>query len=333
MPGGGNSPNPGGGLPTSYELLASDDTLFIIGNSPLSANGSELWMSDGTAAGTTDVGSLSQPILDETAVGSTLFFSSSDGRGTELWSAQLSSTPTPPPKTTPTDTATPTSTPTATSPSPAPTATAAPRSTAAPAPTPTPTPAPTIIGERAIFHRKVNKHGKPVGKAVLKGFSLEFSRPMATSVLNAADYQLEEVRAKAAGKSKLVHLRAVGLTVSYDTSSNTATINVAGKHSFPKGGVLAVNTAVASAAGKPLGGSSTFAISREVRQLGQPDGERKIHPFGEVVMSRFGRRSDLRGRADRAAQVERIRVHCRRPGTADHDVRDDGNSSGHQSAR
>ena len=72
----------------------------------------------------------------------------------------------------------------------------------------------------------------------------------------------------AAGKSKLEHLRGVGLTVSYDTSSNTVTVNFAGKHSFPKGGVLAVNTAVASAAGKSLGGSSTFAISPGGKNIG-----------------------------------------------------------------
>jgi hypothetical protein len=103
---------------------------------------------------------------------------------------------------------------------------------------------------------------------VLTGFALEFSRPMAASVLNATEYQLEEVQAKAAGKSKAVHLKAVGLTVSYDTSSNTATVSVAGKHAFPKGGVLAVNTAVASAAGKSLGGSSTFVIAKGGKSIG-----------------------------------------------------------------
>jgi hypothetical protein len=56
--------------------------------------------------------------------------------------------------------------------------------------------------------------------------------------------------------------------VSYDTSSNTATVNVAGKHSFPKGGVLAINTAVASAAGKSLAGSTTFAISKGGKDIG-----------------------------------------------------------------
>ena len=86
--------------------------------------------------------------------------------------------------------------------------------------------------------------------------------------MNAVDYQLEELQAKAAGKSKLAHLKGVGLTVSYDTSSNTATVIIAGKHSFPKGGVLAVNTAVASASGKSLGGSSTFVISKGGERIG-----------------------------------------------------------------
>jgi hypothetical protein len=103
---------------------------------------------------------------------------------------------------------------------------------------------------------------------VLKGFALQFSRPMASSVANAVEYQLEEVRAKANVRSKLEHMRGVGLTVSYEASSNTVTVNLAGKHSFPKGGVLAVNTAVASAAGESLGGSSTFAISKGGKNIG-----------------------------------------------------------------
>jgi hypothetical protein len=106
----------------------------------------------------------------------------------------------------------------------------------------------------------VNKKGKPVGKAVLSGFALQFSRPMSSSVGNVADYQLDEVR-MAAGRSKLAKLKAVGLTVSYDASSSTVTLDLAGKHAFLQGGVLSVNTAAASAAGKSLGGSHTFTIS------------------------------------------------------------------------
>ena len=56
--------------------------------------------------------------------------------------------------------------------------------------------------------------------------------------------------------------------MSYDTSSNTVTVNLAGKHAFSKGGVLTVNTAVASAAGKSLGGNSTFTIAPGGKAIG-----------------------------------------------------------------
>ena len=42
--------------------------------------------------------------------------------------------------------------------------------------TPPPVP-PVIIGEQAVFKRKLNKKGKPTGKAVLAGFALEFKAP------------------------------------------------------------------------------------------------------------------------------------------------------------
>ena len=107
----------------------------------------------------------------------------------------------------------------------------------------------------------MNERGKPVGKSVLTGFTLEFSRPMSASVLNAANYQLEEARSKAAGKHSAARLKAVGTTETYDTSNNTVTVNIAGNQRFAKGGVLTVNPAVASVAGKSLGGSHTFTIS------------------------------------------------------------------------
>jgi ELWxxDGT repeat protein len=281
-PGGGYPGYPGGGPPTSIpggglfsndQLVASNNRLFVAhgnGSSPL---GLELWESDGTKAGTTDVGNLPQTGYNFAAVGSTLFFTASDGRGTELWSASQMQPPPPPPPpitppktppTTPTSppvgspTSSPTSTPaTPTSPSPAPTTSPAP----APKPTQAPTPVPTIVGEHAVFLRKTNKKGKPIGKAVLAGFALQFSRPMSASAANAADYQLAEVRGKGAGKNKAAHLTPVGITVSYDAASETVTLDVAGKHSFSKGGVLAVNTAITSALGKSLGGASTFVIS------------------------------------------------------------------------
>jgi hypothetical protein len=90
---------------------------------------------------------------------------------------------------------------------------------------------------------------------------------MASSAGNAANYQLEVVQAKA-GKHKLEKLRAVGLTVSYDASTDTATVDLAGKQSFAKGGVLTVSAAIASAAGTSLAGSNTFAIASGGRNIG-----------------------------------------------------------------
>ena len=107
----------------------------------------------------------------------------------------------------------------------------------------------------------MNERGKPVGKSVLTGFTLEFSRPMNASVLNAANYQLEEARSKAAGRHSAARLKAVGTTETYDTSNNTVTVTIAGNQPFAKGGVLTVTPAIASAAGKSLTGNSAFTIS------------------------------------------------------------------------
>jgi ELWxxDGT repeat protein len=240
--GGRPASNPGGGSSYHDQLVASESTLFIVGGNPSSPSGPDLWESDGTAAGTTDLGSLPQNPSNLTADGATLFFTATHDQATELWYAKSSPTPTPTPTPTP-------------------------KPPSSPSPAPTPPPAPTIIGEQAVFQRRLNKRGKPVGKAVLTGFALEFSRPMSASVLNAADYQLEEVR-KVGGRSKLAKVKPVGLTVSYDTSSSTVTVEIAGKQPFAKGGVLTVNTAVASAAGKSLAGNSAFTISPGGKTIG-----------------------------------------------------------------
>ncbi len=50
-----------------------------------------------------------------------------------------------------------------------------PTSTSKPTPTPTQT---VIIGEQAIVQRKLNKKGKPTGKAILGGFMLDYSVPL-----------------------------------------------------------------------------------------------------------------------------------------------------------
>ncbi len=78
-------------------------------------------------------------------------------------------------------------------PSPTPTSPHSPTSTPTPTPTPIPTPAPTpiptqtaIVGEQPLFQRKLNRKGKPVGKAVLTGFAFKFAAALDASATNAA---------------------------------------------------------------------------------------------------------------------------------------------------
>ena len=222
--------------PSPSAVVSGNQLFFAASSSSSSSN--VLWQSDGTAAGTEALASIPQSATNLTADGNTLFFPASDDRGNELWSAQLTQTPTPTPTPTPAPTtppaptATPTPTPTpivvskptvpptlsSTPTTPTPTPTTTPAST----PTPAPTPTSVVIGEQPIFHRRLNKRGKPSGRAVLAGFTLEFSRPMAASAGSAADYQVEKVRAKAT-RGKLEQLGGVGFRVTYDTSNNTAT--------------------------------------------------------------------------------------------------------------
>ncbi len=59
-----------------------------------------------------------------------------------------------------------------------------------------PTPA-VVVGEQPVFLRKLNKRGKPVGKAVLAGFTLEFGTPLnATAAIDPANYQVATVTTK-----------------------------------------------------------------------------------------------------------------------------------------
>ncbi|MGP0063713.1 MAG: ELWxxDGT repeat protein [Isosphaeraceae bacterium] len=249
--------------------MVSANQLFFAGSSSSPSSG-PLWQSDGTASGTQTLASLPQSATNLTLDGNTLFFTASDDRGTELWSAQLpqTPTPTPPPASTvnpivesnPTVPSTPTPTPTKFS---IPT----PNSTPVPTSTPAPTPTSIIMSEQPTFRRRLNKRGKPTGRPELAGFSLKFSRPMAPSAGNAANYEVYQMPAKGT-KGKLEKLAGVSFTVTYNTSTNTATLNLASGQTFPRGGLLTVSTAVAGAAGESLSGDHTFTISKGAKAIG-----------------------------------------------------------------
>jgi len=145
---------------------------------------------------------------------------------------------------------------------PAPTPTASPTST----PSPTSSPPPVIIGEQPLLERKTNKKGKPAGKPVLQGFTLEFSRPMGTSAGDSLDYSLERIVARAT-KKKPAKLRNVGFAVAYSPSDDTVTVNVAGNQAFQSGGLLTVSDAVSSADGVTLSGNHAFAIGKRAKSI------------------------------------------------------------------
>ena len=70
---------------------------------------------------------------------------------------------------------------------------------------------PVIISEQVVMHRKTNKKGKPVGKATLAGFQLNFSTAMNSATTgNAANYQVDTVTIKKVKKSRVTVLKPCG---------------------------------------------------------------------------------------------------------------------------
>ena len=129
-------------------------------------------------------------------------------------------------------------------------------------PTPTPTPTPTIIGEQVVMMQKKNKKGKPVGKPVLLGFTLDYSTAMnpATAGLTA-NYQVASTTTKRVKKNIVTVFKPVALTAAYNPSNNSVTLSIQGKPTFAKGGQIKViyspPSGVSSEAGIPLDASDT----------------------------------------------------------------------------
>jgi hypothetical protein len=138
---------------------------------------------------------------------------------------------------------------------------------------PPPPVAPTIIGEKALFTRKTNKKGKPVGSAFLSGFSLQFSEPLnLASAKNAGNYQLDTITTKKVKKKVTTILHPfTQFTVSYVAATDTVDLTLLGKPTFPTGGQLTVvNRApggVEGATGAPLAGTTVFVISKKGKTI------------------------------------------------------------------
>ncbi len=87
-----------------------------------------------------------------------------------------------------------------------------------------------VISEQPVFQRKLNKHGKPTGKAVLTGFTLDFNMPLgAAAVSNPVNYELDTVTIKKVKKTLDRVLHPIkSFTVTYTPASDSVTLKLAG---------------------------------------------------------------------------------------------------------
>ena len=144
-----------------------------------------------------------------------------------------------------------------------------------PAPTPTPTPTPTstktvVIGEQPIFQRKLNKKGKPIGKAVLSVFALDFSVPLnAASASNTANYQVDTVTTMRVKRKIETILHPIkNFTVSYVAASDAIQIKLGATETFPTGGQITVLGGLTTASGSTLSGPAVFTVSKGGKSIG-----------------------------------------------------------------
>jgi uncharacterized repeat protein (TIGR01451 family) len=137
-----------------------------------------------------------------------------------------------------------------------------------PPPPPPPPVAPVIISEHAVFNRKLNKKGKPVGKAVLTGFDFTFSAALKEASATKANFQLDLITTKKVKKKvKTILHPFTKFTVSYIPASDSVDLTLIGTQTFPTGGQLTVANrppgGVTGASGAPLAGTNVFAISKK----------------------------------------------------------------------
>ncbi len=132
---------------------------------------------------------------------------------------------------------------------------------------------PVIIGETAVFQRKTNKKGKPVGSPVLTGFVVDFSAPLnAATATNPVNYQLDTVTTKKVKKTveRILH-PITKFTVSYSAANDSVDLALVGTQTFPTGGQLTIvsgpSRGVTGASGAPLGGPTVLAISAKGRTI------------------------------------------------------------------
>ena len=120
-----------------------------------------------------------------------------------------------------------------------------------------------VISEQPVFKRKLNKFGKPIGKAVLTGFTFQFNMPLSVAgVSNPGNYELDTVTIKKVKRSldRVVH-PIERFTVAYTPATDSVTLKLAGGQSFRTGGQITVLPGVTSDSGSVLSGTTVFTIT------------------------------------------------------------------------
>jgi hypothetical protein len=125
---------------------------------------------------------------------------------------------------------------------------------------------PTIIGEHALFQRKL-KHGKPSGKPALVGYEIDFSEKLSASSANLpSNYQVDTISTKNVKKKKITNLQPLaGFTVSYNDAHQSVNLLFASPQSFKTGGRIIVLggplAGVTGLSGAFVSGDRTLAVS------------------------------------------------------------------------
>jgi streptogramin lyase len=138
--------------------------------------------------------------------------------------------------------------------------------TVAPTPTPTRT---VIVGEHPIFTRKLKK-GKPVGKSILSGFTLDFDVALnPTSAANAATYDVGTFTTTKIKKKPIQRTsRAVtNFVVKYLAATDSVEIAFEADETFPTGGELTVLSGLVTATEATLTGPAVFTIAKGGKSL------------------------------------------------------------------
>ena len=128
---------------------------------------------------------------------------------------------------------------------------------------------PTITVGQVVFFQKKNKKGKAVGKRVVQGFMLDFSRAMdPTTAGLSANYVVTAANARRGKKKSASTSKQVAIAAVYDAASRSVTLKLLGKQAFAKGGQITITYAppngVSGADGVALSsGDAAFTIAKK----------------------------------------------------------------------